>query len=745
MSVRYRIALEGVVQGVGFRPFVKRLADRFNLPGIAYNTTGGLTIEIDAPEQRVAEFADTIRREAPKAARIERCAWAAIPRETGFEGFHILASTDRDASFTLISPDLAVCPECLAEIASPADRRYRYPFTNCTNCGPRYTITLSTPYDRANTTMNRFPLCAACAAEYADISDRRFHAEPVACPACGPRLSLDIAEATAALEAGQILAIKGLGGFQLACNALRGDIADELRTRKRRSRKPFAVMMRDLTTVRRYCHVNPAEEAALESAAAPIVLLEMREPRLIPQAVAPGLSFLGAMLPYTPMHRLLFGDSLDCLVMTSGNLSEEPIVIENREALEKLSPLADLVVTHDRDIFMRADDSVVRIFEDTSRVLRRARGYAPEAIALGHEVGEVLATGPELKNTFCLTRGRYAVMSQHIGDMENLETLAFYQETLRNLKSVYQVNPRLIAHDLHPDYLTTRWAMEQPEPKLAVQHHHAHIAACMAENHVAGNVIGVAFDGAGYGTDGQIWGGEFLLCDYRGFERVAHLEYIPLPGGDRAARQGWRMAAAYLRRALGPDYRKLPLPCWNAAPESTWNIIDRLIAQPAIRTSSAGRLFDAAAAICGISVESSYEGESAMLLEAAAQNKDCKKIYEFRLKKEVVPWEISTGTALAEMARDVASGCGPGMVSACFHEAVARLIEAVCIEIRQRSGEDRVCLSGGTFQNRTLLKASVSLLRARGFEVLLHSRVPPNDGGVSLGQAVIAAAYLETL
>ncbi len=746
MSFRYRIALEGVVQGVGFRPFVKRLADRFGLPGVAWNTAGGLVVEIDSTERLVSEFAAAIRTEAPRAARIELCEYTAVPCSTPFEGFQILASAVRDAAFTLISPDLAVCKDCLAEIADPAERRYRYPFTNCTNCGPRYTITLSTPYDRANTTMKRFPLCEACAAEYVDVSDRRFHAEPIACPVCGPRLSLDIGEATEALEEGRILAIKGLGGFQLACNALRGDAVEALRQRKRRSRKPFAVMMRDLATVEKYCELAESEGGALESAAAPIVLLEMKHPGALPHSVAPGLGFLGVMLPYTPMHRLLFGESLECLVMTSGNLSEEPIVTDNAEAHEKLSDLADLVVTHDRDIFMRADDSVVRVFESAPRVLRRARGYAPEAIALGHDVGEVLATGPELKNTFCLTRGRYAVMSQHIGDMENLDTLGFYEETLRNLQSVYQIKPRLIAHDLHPDYLTTRWAMDREEPKLAVQHHHAHIASCMAENHVNGQVIGVAFDGTGYGTDGQVWGGEFLVCDYMGFERQAHLEYVPLPGGDRAARQGWRMAAAFLRGAFGPDYRRLPLPCWDAAPESTWAVIDHLIAKPAIRTSSAGRMFDAVAAICGISAESNYEGESAMLLEAAAWEEpeySYEKKYDFLLKKEVVPWEISTGTALAEIARDVASGCGTGVISACFHAAVARMIEAVCVEIRQRRGVDRVCLSGGTFQNRLLLKASVGLLRARGFEVLLHSRVPPNDGGVSLGQAVIAAAYLE--
>jgi len=741
---RYRISLEGVVQGVGFRPFVSRLADRHQLPGIAFNTAGGLVVEVETDrEAEFLRFLEAIQREAPPAARIENCVSEELPDLAGYIDFRIVSSAVRDHSFTLISPDLATCQACLEEIGNPAERRFRYPFTNCTNCGPRYTITLSTPYDRANTTMQHFPLCAACAAEYADPANRRFHAEPVACSACGPRLSFELAEATDALKRGEILAIKGLGGFQLACDAFRADTVDSLRLRKRRSRKPFAVMMRDIATAERYCQIGPGERAALQSSAAPIVLLQLTSPGQIPDAVAPGLNYLGVMLPYTPLHHLLFGDSLSCLVMTSGNISEEPIVIDNAEAIEKLSSLADQVVTHNRDIFMRVDDSVVRLFEGTPRVLRRARGFAPGAIRLAHEVGEVLAVGPELKNTFCLTKGRYAVMSQHIGDMENLETLKFFEETLRNLESVYQIKPRVIAHDLHPNYMTTRWALGRPEPKIAVQHHHAHIASCMAENGVNDPVIGVAFDGTGFGTDGQIWGGEFLLCDYRGFERCAHLRYASLPGGDRAARQGWRMAASHLRDALGPDYRQLDLPCWNAAASSTsaatWSVIDKLIARPQILTSSCGRLFDAVSAICGISFESNYEGESAMLLEAAAAEPG-DGIYEFDVNPETTPWTIDTRPLLKELAHEVSSGCPPNTVARKFHNSVARMISAVCHKLRERNGVNRVCLSGGTFQNHTLLKSSSSLLRADGFEVFLHAQVPPNDGGISLGQAVIAAA-----
>jgi hydrogenase maturation protein HypF len=739
---RHRITLEGVVQGVGFRPFVKKLADRFALPGIAFNTASGLVVEIDSPEKSQAlHFAEALHLEAPAAARIERSQMEEIPQSPVYADFQIAPSAPRDSSFTLISPDLATCPQCLAEIADPSDRRFRYPFTNCTNCGPRYSITLSTPYDRANTTMQRFPMCVACAAEYADPADRRFHAEPVACPACGPRLSMELSEAVAALQNGQILALKGLGGFQLACDAFNARAVDELRLRKRRSRKPFAVMMRDLVTVERYCILEDAERRLLEQPSAPVVLLRMRDDAAFPPGVAPGLRQLGVMLPYTPLHHLLFTGSFECLVMTSGNISEEPIVTQNTEAIDRLSPLADRLLLHDRDIFMRVDDSVARVFEGVPRVLRRARGYAPSAIALTREVAEVLATGAELKNTFCITKGRYAIPSQHIGDLENYETLQFFEETLHNLQSVYQSNPRLIAHDLHPDYLSTRWALRRPEPKLAVQHHHAHIASCMAENGLNEKVIGVAFDGTGYGTDGHVWGGEFLVCDFHGFQRCAHLRYVALPGGDQAARQGWRMAAAHLYDAFGPDYLRLELPCLS----SVSPLIERMLERPSLRTSSCGRLFDAVSAICGIGHESSYEGESAMLLEAAAKQDSAFEPYPIPLDRESDPWIIDTRPMIRRIAAEIAAGRSPGIVSRCFHHSIASMIEAVCSELRERNGVDKVCLSGGTFQNVTLLSTAAALLKRSGFQLFLHSQVPPNDGGLSLGQAVIAAAYLERI
>lgn len=740
---RYRIDVQGVVQGVGFRPFVKRLADRLLLPGLAFNTTEGVVIEIEAKEECSAlQFVEALRAEAPPASRIESCRIARLPAGPGYDGFRIALSASYERSFTLIPADLATCAECLREIFDASERRYLYPFTNCTNCGPRYSITRGIPYDRANTTMACFPLCPQCAEEYANPADRRFHAEPIACPVCGPRLSIGVPEVRDALGKGQIVALKGLGGFQLACDAFNAGAVDTLRIRKRRSRKPFAVMMRDVDTIARYCILDETARSVLTAASAPIVLLRLRNRDDFPAGIASGLCEIGVMLPYTPLHHLLLAGPLDCLVMTSGNLSEEPIVIQNDDALRKLPILADSILTHDRDIFMRVDDSVVRVFDGAPRVVRRARGYAPHAIRLARECRDVIATGGELKNTFCLTRGRYAILSQHIGDLENIETLEFFQETLRNLQRVYGGAPVAIAHDLHPDYISTRWARARPEPQIAVQHHHAHIASCMAENGIGEKVIGVAFDGTGFGTDGQIWGGEFLICDYQGFERAAHFRYVALPGGDRAARQPFRMAAAYLYDAMGPACRDLDLPCWGAATPTQWGVLEKLIAKPGIRTSSCGRLFDAISSICGVSQDSSYEGESAMLLEAAAHTEG-DDFYEIALDRASTPWVLDMRPMVSQIAREIAEGCSPGAVSRTFHESLAQTIQSVCGSIRTATEVRKVCLSGGTFQNMTLLKSTIMRLRRDGFEVYIHSQTPANDGGLSLGQAVIAAASID--
>jgi hydrogenase maturation protein HypF len=727
--MRYRFTLTGVVQGVGFRPFVKRLADRCGLPGRVWNTGGGVVIDVECDDVRA--FASALHTEAPANARIVECRMEALDA-VGYRGFDIVASQLLPGAFTLISPDLATCPDCVHDLRDRSGRRFRYPFTNCTNCGPRYSITRAVPYDRPNTTMAAFALCDACRAEYTDPNDRRFHAEPNACPLCGPRVTPAVEEAGAAIAAGRIVAVKSLGGFQLACDALNADAVARLRALKRRSRKPFAVMARNLETVERYCEVDEQARALLTSRAAPIVLLPVPDAAAFPPDLAPGLRELGVMLPYTPLHHVLFEHTPAWLVMTSGNISEEPIVIDNQEARTKLASLCDLILAHDRDIFMRVDDSVVR----GESILRRARGYAPDPIDLGFAAGDVLATGGELKNTFCLTRGRYAVLSQHIGDLENYETLQFFEETLRNLQSVYRAQPRLIAHDLHPDYLGTRWALAQPGEKLAVQHHHAHIASCMAEHGLRERVIGVACDGTGYGTDGQIWGGEVLLADAAGFERAAHLRYVPLPGGDRAAREASRMAAAYLWDAFGAGWREIDL----GIAEPARRILEQLCGRPAtLRTSSCGRLFDAVAALTGVCAQSSYEGEAAMRLEAAA-SVGAAEPYPFTIDGI----EIDTRPLFRAVVADVLARVPAGTISARFHTTLAVIMESVCTGLRMRTGIAKVCLSGGTFQNVTLSRDVRSRLEARGFAVYEHRKVPANDGGLALGQALIAARRLST-
>ena len=736
-AARYQIKLTGVVQGVGFRPFVKTLAERMMLSGRVTNTGSGVLIEIEATGQdQVSAFVVALQSNAPPVARILSLSTNVVDVTGTMTGFEIGPSEAGAAAFTLLAPDLATCSDCLREIGDPADRRFGYPFTNCTNCGPRYSIIQRIPYDRANTTMEAFRMCADCAAEYADPQDRRFHAEANACQVCGPRLSEPIASINRALMDGEIVALKSLGGFQLACSAFSKQAVAKLRSRKNRGNKPFAVMMADVETVRSHCLISLEEEALLCCRAAPIVLLRLRQPSELATAITPGLSEVGVMLPYTPLHYLLFGGSLSCLVMTSGNISDEPITISNEEAWNNLGKLADQVTTHDREIFTRVDDSVIRFHAGAPRMLRRARGYVPDPIDLGYEATDVLACGGELKSAFCITKGRYAILSQHIGDLDNYETLAFYEETLRNLQSVYQSKPRLIAHDLHPDYLTSRWAERHPLPKLPVQHHHAHIASCMAEHELQDRVIGVAFDGSGYGTDGQIWGGEFLLCEYTGFQRVGHLRPVPFIGGDRAMREGFRMAAAYLFDAVGGNYRRHALPAEITRLPA---VFDRLMLKPSLMTSSCGRLFDAVASLVGICQVNTYEGEAAMLLESAAVEESGEP-YQFVIDAN---GEIDTRPMFRQMLEDIAGGRSAGSIAYRMHCTVSAMIGAACRMIREASGVNKVCLSGGVFQNLILLDGATARLRATGFEVFTHSLIPANDGGLALGQAVIAAAVLK--
>jgi hydrogenase maturation protein HypF len=742
---------------------VYNLARRLGIHGFVLNSSAGLIIEAEGDECAVDEFLKSLRNEAPPLARIEEVISSEL-EALGNEEFEIRESQPAESEFVLVSRDVATCDACLSDVTDPLNRRYAYPFTNCTNCGPRYTIIRDIPYDRPMTTMAGFRMCAECEAEYHDPADRRFHAQPNACPKCGPGLALVksgsslpvrsdansvfiMQQVRELLHQGAIVAIKGLGGFQLACDARNNEAVRQLRRRKKRSDKPFAVMARDVAAAERVCLISSAERELLLSPEHPIVVLHRRPGADIAPEVAPGNETLGVMLAYTPLHLLLFGGDpgaapeFDALVMTSGNISEEPIVTSNEEAQCRLAGVADWFLLHNRDIWMRVDDSVARVFDGQPLIVRRSRGYAPLPIDLGSNTCELLACGAELKNTFCLTKGHYAILSQHMGDLENYETLEFYRETLANLKKLFRVEPQAVAHDLHPLYLSTRLASELPLPTIAVQHHHAHIASCMAENHLRGKVIGVAFDGTGYGTDGQIWGGEFLVADLRTFERRAHFRYVSLPGGDTAVRQIWRPALAWLREAFGAEI-PLDLPLFREVPGRELSLVSQMLARGVntVRTSSCGRLFDAVASLIGLRQQATFEGQAAIELETAIQP-GIEDRYSFEMEAGE-PELVDFRPAIREIVRDVCNGVSNGMIAAKFHNTIAAVILEVCCRIRAGEGLDRVCLSGGTFQNVYLLTRTVRLLRSADFEVFTHSAVPPNDGGIALGQAVIASEIL---
>lgn len=786
-TVAFRIAITGVVQGVGFRPFVYTLAQRLAVRGWVLNHSGGVDIEAEGTPEVLAAFIAALRAEAPLLARIASLETSPVA-PNGHTDFEIRHSEAQAGRFMLISPDVATCPECLRELLDPADRRYRYPFINCTNCGPRFTIIEDIPYDRASTTMRVFPLCDACCAEYEHPADRRFHAQPNACPVCGPHIwmsepagqpddastvsevSADAGSSTketlrrarGLLLSGGILAIKGLGGFQLACDATNTEAVQRLRARKRRSHKPFAVMVATLADARAACEISPAEAELLTSPQAPIVLLQ-RLPATpdgahIAEAIAPHQHTLGLMLPYTPLHHLLLRDVGRPLVMTSGNLSEEPIAKDNAEALERLSSIADAFLFHNRDIYARYDDSVVRVSQSAGvgeslnghesveakpalQVLRRARGYAPHPIALPFEVGRVFAAGPLLKNTFTLTRDQYAFVSQHIGDLENLETLEHYEAALATYLHLFRIEPERVVCDLHPDYLSTRFAVDfarahgLPAP-LRVQHHRAHIAACLADNgwsRERGPVIGVALDGTGYGDDGTIWGGEWFVGDYDGMRRSAHLEPLPLPGGDAAIRQPWRIALAYLNALVEPEDFPAEV-CFAGLCPGDAGLIRQQIARGlnVPQTSSMGRLFDAVSALLGVCSEVSYEAQAAIELEQLASLAQDWRPYPFDVEGDVVRLAPLFYALLESLER----GVPIPVMAARFHATIARMVLEVCLRLREETGLTSVALSGGVFQNALLLDLTVPALQDVGFEVLIHHQVPCNDGGISLGQCV---------
>ncbi len=766
LPVRKQIRVTGIVQGVGFRPFVYNLAQNLHLSGYVLNSSAGVTIEVEGSDQDIQQFLHSLRTKAPPLSDIQTIDIADVD-SCGAIDFSIRESHEDPREFSLVSPDVATCADCQREFGDARNRRFLYPFTNCTNCGPRYTIVKDIPYDRPKTTMAVFEMCEPCRREYEDPANRRFHAQPNACADCGPSLALvrsgdsatpDFDAACSAeilrrvrelLHQGMIVAIKGLGGFFLACDAENDEAVERLRERKRRSDKPFALMARDVDAVEKFCEVSKGDRAALHDLRRPIVVLPRGANSSISDRVSPGNNTIGVMLPYTPLHYLLFGESADkapafsALVMTSGNISEEPIVTSNEEALRQLKPVADWFVLHNRDIYMRVDDSVVRTFEGRERVLRRSRGYVPQPVDLGIALQEVLACGAELKNTFCLTKSHYAILSQHIGDLENYETLQFFQETLENLKKLFRVEPQAVAYDLHPRYMSSRLAQTLPiQRKIGVQHHHAHVASCMAENHLQGRVIGVAFDGTGYGTDGQIWGGEFLVADFTDFTRHAHFRYIPLPGGDAAVRQPWRAAMSYLRETFGSSYLPQASGLLKSIPEKQFAVVDAMLSRGinSIGTSSCGRLFDAVASIIGLRHQVNFEGQAAIELEAIAAG-GVNQEYPFDVSSGD-PAQIDFRPVIEGIVQDLKQSKMPSYISSRFHNTVARGIVEVCRRIRHQEKLNRICLSGGTFQNVYLLDRSVRWLRETGFEVFLHSTVPANDGGISLGQAVIANEIL---
>jgi hydrogenase maturation protein HypF len=748
--VRAGLRVEGIVQGVGFRPFVHALATRLGLGGFVGNDARGVFIEVEGLPGSVERFLDALERDPPPMAVIE-----AVTREerppTGEAAFAIVRSDAGGERTALVSADTATCDDCLREVFDPADRRYRYAFTNCTNCGPRFTIVRDVPYDRPSTTMAPFAMCAACAREYHDPADRRFHAQPTCCPACGPRLRLidrdrapvagDPTDETARLLVeGAIVAIKGLGGYHLAVDAGNERAASVLRSRKHREDKPFAVMVPDLDAARALAVLGPADERLLSGPRRPVVLVPRREGVPVAGAVAPGNRSLGLMLPYTPLHHLLARAAGRPFVLTSGNVSDEPIAYQDGDAFDRLRGIADAFLLHDRAVHVRTDDSVARTFAGRPMLLRRSRGYAPQPVPLAASCPRpVLACGGELKSTFCLAKGRRAFVSQHIGDLENYETLRSFTEGVEHFRRLFDVRPEVVAHDLHPEYLSTKYALALEGVEHAgVQHHHAHVASCLADNGEEGPVIGVAFDGLGFGTDGTIWGGELLVADLAGFERAGCFEPVPMPGGAAAVREPWRMAAAYLREAYG-DALPQGLEVLGRN-EDRWAAVLEVagagVNSP--RTSSVGRLFDAVAAIVGVRDRINYEGQAAVELEQRADPGE-EGAYAAGTAGDR-PFRILGADLVRAVAEDVVAGVDVSTVAARFHNGVAGALVRGCDRVREATGLAAVALSGGVFQNLLLLRRAATALEVGGFRVLLHSRVPPNDGGISLGQAAVAAA-----
>jgi len=747
---RLAIHIKGIVQGVGFRPFVYKLAHQYQLAGWVMNNSQGVEIEVEGTSYDVSGFIKELKKNAPPLAVVHEV----IVTSCSFLGeseFIIRHSTKQTEKAAWVSPDIATCPDCLREMTDPQDRRYRYAFTNCTNCGPRYSIIKDVPYDRAVTTMREFPMCTSCQAEYDDPGNRRFHAQPNACPECGPSYRLLMKEGEWALgdvfnetrrliAAGHIVAIKGIGGYHLACDAFREQTVSNLRNRKIREAKPFAVMCGSIEAVRKLCEVSAEEETLLTGTSRPIVILAKKAGYNLAESIAPGTGFLGVMLPYTPAHWLLLAPN-DVWVMTSGNVSDEPIAYKDQEALQRLENIADYFLTHNRDIFQPSDDSVVKIVGNNRQIFRRSRGFSPEPIKISQEITSILAVGGEVKNTFCLTRGPFAFMSGHMGDLENMVTYQAYLAAISHYEMLFAIKPALVAYDLHPEYLATKYALSLDIPQVGVQHHHAHIASVLAEHSLNQKVIGVAFDGTGYGTDGTLWGGEFLVADCQDFVRVGHCKYLPLPGGAKAIKEPWRIAAWVLYNLYGTKFAAFDIVLSHSLPQG-WQLmmdaVDKGINAPL--TSSAGRLFDIAAGILGLCNTIHYEGQGAIELELAGRRSFGQEL-PYTISQET-PYILDFMPAFAAMTDALRKGGQVDFLAACFHVTIADAIVDVVRRIRRDTGIKKVALSGGVWQNGTILGKVVGMLQQDDFHVYSNSRVPPNDGGLALGQAAVAGARI---
>jgi len=747
---RLTIHIKGIVQGVGFRPFVYNLARRLALGGWVLNNSQGVELEIEGGDEDVVTFLHELQHTAPPLAVIDEVIVSPCALQ-GEQEFYIKQSVEQGTNRAWVSPDVATCADCQREIADPEDKRYGYAFTNCTNCGPRYSIIKDVPYDRTGTTMAEFPMCASCQAEYDDPENRRFHAQPNACPVCGPQYGLvsqagesmgdDVFnKARSLIAAGCIVAIKGIGGYHLACDAFNEQAVSQLRSRKVREDKPLAVMCGSLGAVHQLCHLSVAEEKLLTGSARPIVLLKKKESYHLAASITPGNGYLGVMLPYSPVHYLLLQPD-DVWVMTSGNVSDEPIAYEDQDALVRLASIADYFLVHNRGIHKPCDDSVVRVLLDQQYILRRSRGFAPVPIKLSREISGILAVGGEVKNAFCLTKGQFAFMSPHIGDLENLVTYHAYLASIGHFEKLFAIQPKVVAYDLHPDYLASKYALTLTIPQIGVQHHHAHIASVLGEHGLNEQVIGVALDGTGYGTDGTLWGGEFLVADCREFVRVGHCRYLPLPGGAKAIKEPWRLAAWVLYNLYGKEFinfdmlvsRKLPQG-WQLMMDATGKGINAPL------SSSAGRLFDVAACILGLGTVIHYEGQAAVELELAAQGE----------KGQLLPYTISQEQprildfmpTFAALTHAVRQRINVQFLAASFHLTVAQAVVEMVKLIGQDTGLKTVALSGGVWQNTILLKKVVGMLQQDGFIIYSNHRVPLNDGGLALGQAVVAGARI---